>query len=114
MKTVGTFFAALALAASAAAFALPAHAAEFTKGVVKKIDTKAKKVTIDHEDLKNLDMPAMTMVFRVGDGQVRRHLLDVHQRRHLRIRLPGAGPLRRRHARPTRRSEEVTLENRKG
>ncbi|KSV89087.1 copper-binding protein [Sinorhizobium sp. GL28] len=67
MKTVGTFFAALALAASAAAFALPAHAAEFTKGVVKKIDTKAKKVTIDHEDLKNLDMPAMTMVFRVGD-----------------------------------------------
>lgn len=67
MKTVGTFFAALALAASAAAFALPAHAAEFTKGVVKKIDTKAKKVTIDHEDLKNLEMPAMTMVFRVGD-----------------------------------------------
>ncbi|KRD62431.1 copper-binding protein [Ensifer sp. ENS10] len=70
MKTVGTFFAALALAASAAAFALPAHAAEFTKGVVKKIDTKAKKVTIDHEDLKNLDMPAMTMVFRVGDDAV--------------------------------------------
>ncbi|MBV7518225.1 copper-binding protein [Ensifer sp. ENS12] len=70
MKTVGTFFAALALAASAAAFALPAPAAEFTKGVVKKIDTKAKKVTIDHEDLKNLDMPAMTMVFRVGDDAV--------------------------------------------
>lgn len=68
MKTVGTFFAALALAASAATFAL--HAAEFTKGVVKKIDTKAKKVTIDHEDLKNLDMPAMTMVFRVSDDAV--------------------------------------------
>ena len=67
MKTAGKLFAALALAVSTAIFALPAHAAEFTKGVVKKIDTKAKKVTIDHEDLKNLDMPAMTMVFRVGD-----------------------------------------------
>ena len=69
MKTVGTLFAALALTVSAT-FALPAYAAEFTKGVVKKIDTKAKKVTIDHEDLKNLDMPAMTMVFRVGDDAV--------------------------------------------
>lgn len=66
MKTVGTLFAALALAVSTQ-FALPAQAAEFTKGTVKKIDLKAKKVTIDHEDLKNLDMPAMTMVFRVGD-----------------------------------------------
>lgn len=67
MKTVGTLFAALALTVSAT-FALPAFAAEFTKGVVKKIDTKAKKVTIDHEDLKNLDMPAMTMVFRADDA----------------------------------------------
>ena len=67
MKTIGTLFAALALAVSAVTFALPAQAAEFTKGVVKKIDTKAKKVTIDHEDLKNLDMPAMTMVFQVKD-----------------------------------------------
>ena len=66
MKSARTLFAALALTASAT-FALPVQAAEFTKGVVKKIDTKAKKVTIDHEDLKNLDMPAMTMVFRVGD-----------------------------------------------
>lgn len=67
MKTVGTLFAALVLTVSAT-FALPAYAAEFTKGVVKKIDTKAKKVTIDHEDLKNLDMPAMTMVFRADDA----------------------------------------------
>ncbi|MBD9651079.1 copper-binding protein [Ensifer sp. ENS09] len=67
MKTVGTLFAALALTVSAT-FALPAYAAEFTKGVVKKIDTRAKKVTIDHEDLKNLDMPAMTMVFRADDA----------------------------------------------
>ncbi|MEO4044980.1 copper-binding protein [Hoeflea sp. CAU 1731] len=42
-------------------------AEEYTKGKIKKIDAKAKKVTIIHEELKNLDMPAMTMVFRTAD-----------------------------------------------
>ena len=42
-------------------------AAEYTKGYVKKINMKAGKVTIRHEELKNLDMPAMTMVFRTAD-----------------------------------------------
>jgi Cu/Ag efflux protein CusF len=50
--------------------ALGAFAQEFTKGVVNKVDAKAKKVTIKHEDLKNLDMPGMTMVFRVDDSAV--------------------------------------------
>lgn len=63
MKTLITLFTALAMAASA-------QAAEFTKGTVKKLDSSAKKVTIAHEDLKNLDMPAMTMVFRVKDEAV--------------------------------------------
>lgn len=63
MKTLITLFAVLALAASA-------QAAEFTKGTVKKLDSSARKVTIAHEDLKNLDMPAMTMVFRVKDDAV--------------------------------------------
>ncbi|KQU72576.1 MULTISPECIES: copper-binding protein [Ensifer] len=63
MKTLLTLFAALAIAASA-------QAAEFTKGTVKKLDASAKKVTIAHEDLKNLDMPAMTMVFRVKDDAI--------------------------------------------
>jgi len=43
------------------------NAAEYTKGVIKKINMKAGKVTIIHEELKNLDMPAMTMVFRTTD-----------------------------------------------
>ncbi len=42
-------------------------AAEYTKGVIKKINMKAGKVTIIHEELKNLEMPAMTMVFRTAD-----------------------------------------------
>lgn len=42
-------------------------ATEYTKGVVKKVDMKAGKVTIIHEELTSLDMPAMTMVFRTAD-----------------------------------------------
>jgi Cu/Ag efflux protein CusF len=53
----------LALAATGTAFA-----AELTKGKVKKLDEKAGKVTISHEELKSLGMPAMTMVFRIGAG----------------------------------------------
>ncbi|MBL4767088.1 MAG: copper-binding protein [Rhodobacteraceae bacterium] len=44
-----------------------AMAGTFTKGTVKKVDAKAGKVTIIHEELVDLDMPAMTMVFRVID-----------------------------------------------
>jgi Cu/Ag efflux protein CusF len=58
-----TLAAAFALAAAGTVFA-----AELTKGKVKKLDEKAGKVTIIHEELKSLDMPAMTMVFRIGDG----------------------------------------------
>ncbi len=45
-----------------------ASAETFTKGIVKKVDAKAGKVTIIHEELVDLDMPAMTMVFRVADA----------------------------------------------
>ena len=40
---------------------------EYTKGVVKKVNANSGKVTIIHEELKSLNMPAMTMVFRVSD-----------------------------------------------
>ena len=47
--------------------ASPSIAAEFTNGTVQKVDAKAKKLTIRHVELVNLDMPAMTMVFVVAD-----------------------------------------------
>jgi Cu(I)/Ag(I) efflux system protein CusF len=50
--------AAKATASSAASIAL-------SPGEVKKIDKEAGKITIKHGPLSNLDMPAMTMVFRV-------------------------------------------------
>jgi Cu/Ag efflux protein CusF len=65
MKTAMIKIGVAALLSASAAFG--AFAQEFTKGVVNKVDAKAKKVTIKHEDLKGLDMPAMTMVFRVED-----------------------------------------------
>ena len=56
--------------AAALAFALPAAAlAQSAKaeGEVRKVDKEAQKVTIKHGPLKELDMPSMTMVFRVKD-----------------------------------------------
>ena len=47
-----------------------ALSAEFTKGVVKKVDLKAKKVTVSHDELKSLEMPAMTMVFRTANDEM--------------------------------------------
>ncbi|WP_324131968.1 copper-binding protein [Bosea sp. (in: a-proteobacteria)] len=48
------------------AFALPALAQQVT-GTVKKVDEAQGKLTIDHGPIKNLDMEAMSMVFRAGD-----------------------------------------------
>lgn len=42
-------------------------AAELTDGEVKRIDKEAGKITLRHGELKNLNMAAMTMVFRVKD-----------------------------------------------
>ena len=40
----------------------------FTEGEVKKVDKPAGKITLKHGPLSNLDMPAMTMVFRAKDA----------------------------------------------
>ena len=39
-------------------------------GIVKKVDAEQGKITISHGPLTNLDMPAMTMIFRVADPKV--------------------------------------------
>ncbi len=38
------------------------------EGEIKKVDKETGKVTIKHGEIKNLDMPGMTMVFRVKDS----------------------------------------------
>ena len=41
---------------------------DLTNGEIRKVDKDSKKITIKHGDIKNLDMPAMTMVFQVKDA----------------------------------------------
>ena len=45
-----------------------ASASSPASGEVKQIDKSAGKITIKHGPLANLDMPPMTMVFRVKDA----------------------------------------------
>jgi Cu/Ag efflux protein CusF len=40
---------------------------EMSNGEVKKIDIEAQKITLKHGDIKSMDMPGMTMVFRTQD-----------------------------------------------
>ena len=42
-------------------------ATDTADGEIKKVDKDAKKVTIKHGEIKNLEMPGMTMVFQVKD-----------------------------------------------
>jgi len=44
-----------------------AQAAALAEGEVRKVDKDARKITIKHGPIQNLDMPAMTMVFQVKD-----------------------------------------------
>lgn len=90
MKNITNTFAALALGSAllAPAFAQehPAHSspggsadkapavaapvanAVMTAGEITRVDARGGKLTIRHEDIKNLEMPAMTMVFALKDA----------------------------------------------
>jgi len=80
MKTSTSALMALGAALSVPAFAqkpastqpakqagAQAQSAAMSEGEVRKVDRLAKKITIKHGPLKNLDMDAMTMVFGVKD-----------------------------------------------
>jgi Cu/Ag efflux protein CusF len=54
------------MAAPAAASASSASA--MADGEIRKVDKATKKITIKHGEIKNLDMPGMTMVFGVKDA----------------------------------------------
>lgn len=49
-------------------FSVPAWAdGNMVKAEIVKVDKSAGKITLKHAPIKNLDMDAMTMVFRVAD-----------------------------------------------
>ena len=64
------------LAAAAIAAASLVHAqnapgpALLSEGEVRKVDKAQGKVTLRHGPLTNLDMPAMTMVFKASDPKL--------------------------------------------
>ncbi len=87
MNSIKTLTAALAIAAATVfagtAFAgdkgpesakaepmksMPMADADMTNAEVRKVDKDARKITLKHEAIKNLDMPGMTMVFQVKDA----------------------------------------------
>ena len=61
MKRVFSALLAIGLAASALA------QAALTDGEVRKVDKASGKITLKHGEIRNLDMPPMTMVFGVKD-----------------------------------------------
>ena len=68
MKKLIPLFAALAIATPLHAQPVTPPAAEasaMSEGVVRKIDAANAKITLRHGPIANLDMPGMTMVFRV-------------------------------------------------
>mgnify|MGYP000087686735 CR=1 FL=1 len=54
--------------ATASAPAAKPAVSEMAEAEVRKVDKDAKKVTLKHGAIKNLDMPPMTMVFQVKDA----------------------------------------------
>lgn len=62
-RHIGIWLATVFLSVSALAqAALPT-----TEGEVRRVDTRAQTITLKHGEIKNLDMPPMTMVFTVAD-----------------------------------------------
>ena len=68
--TVRQLLASFLIACAAGALAqasAPAESIPMTAGEVRKVDLETKKITLRHEEIKNLGMPQMTMVFQVKD-----------------------------------------------
>jgi Cu/Ag efflux protein CusF len=66
MKSFVQTLCALSLAIAAPSWAQGATAT-LTAGLVKKIDLEVSKIILQHEEIKHMDMPGMTMVFTVKD-----------------------------------------------
>lgn len=60
--------AAVALPVAAQPKAATPEAADLIAGEIRKVDIDNRKITIKHGEIKNLDMPPMTMVFQVNDA----------------------------------------------
>jgi Cu/Ag efflux protein CusF len=57
----------LALSLSALTFGALAQALPLAEGEVRRVDKAGGKISLKHGEIKNLDMPPMSMVFQVSD-----------------------------------------------
>ena len=67
-----------------------AASAPLVDGEVRKVDKEQGKVTLKHEPIPNLDMPNMTMVFRVADPKMLDALKEGDKVKFSAIRVNGA------------------------
>jgi Cu/Ag efflux protein CusF len=81
---------AAASAAEHAAHHPAAAAAPRSEGEVRQVDKEQGKVTLRHGPLQNLDMPAMTMVFRAADPKLLDGLKEGDKVRFTAERVDGA------------------------
>lgn len=75
-----------------ASSAAPAQsgAAAMTDGEVRRVDRETGRITIRHGAIANLDMPPMTMVFRVKDPTVLERVKEGQAVRFAAERIDGA------------------------
>lgn len=69
---------------------LTAAATPMAEGEVRKIDKAQGKLTLRHGPIANLEMPGMTMVFRVADPKLLDAVKDGDKVRFTAERLNGA------------------------
>lgn len=74
MKFVKALVIATLALAGASMSAAIAGELPMVQGEIKKVDESAGKMTIKHDAIPNLDMEAMTMVFKAGDPAMLKNL----------------------------------------
>jgi Cu/Ag efflux protein CusF len=57
----------LSLSAVVVLAAFPSFAEPYVRGVIEEVNAETGRLTINHEALIDLDMEAMTMIFRLAD-----------------------------------------------
>jgi Cu/Ag efflux protein CusF len=64
------FLTTLSLSAALALASLPALAETYVRGIVEEVNSETGRLTINHEALVDLDMEAMTMIFRLAEPEM--------------------------------------------
>ena len=70
--------------------AAPVAGKSMTNGEVRKIDKDQGKLTLRHGPIANLEMPAMTMVFKVADPKMLESIQEGDKVRFVAERVGGA------------------------